>query len=135
MELLKKIAKSTLIGSIVGIIVAVLTAKFVPDLIDSWEFQSYDMRNQWKYLWREQDASQMEDNGICIIDIDDRSMHKLGNYWNWNRSFHAEMINTISKQYPAVIAFDIMFFDPEDENQKGKIKKLIDHSKEIFLKL
>jgi len=134
MEIIKKIIKSFIIGTLAGLIVALITNYFVPDLIDRLEHQSYYMRYYWKYmeLGEKKEAAQgEEESGIFIVDIDDRTMHKLGNYWNWNRSYHAELVNTLTKHYPAAIVFDINFYDPEDQHHKDRIEALIARSKEL----
>ncbi len=135
MELLKKVGKSLIIGTIMGIIIAFITSKFVPDLIDRLENQSYYMRYFWKYMeLSKKDAEateQKDETGIYIVDIDDRSMHKLGNYWNWNRSYHAKMINSLSAHFPAAVLFDINFYDPEDNQYKKRTAELLDRSREV----
>ncbi len=132
MKWLNRIGKGLLIGSAMGIGVALVTNFFVKDLIDRLEDQTYYMRYRWEF----QDLTsskgkeeQANDNGICIVDIDERSLHKLGKYWNWDRSFHADMINALEKHDPAAIVFDVMFFDPDDKNYVARIDKLVDKCK------
>jgi adenylate cyclase len=111
-----------------GIGVAIATNFFVKDLIDRLENQTYYMRYRWEFknLTSEKSREEVDnDNGICIVDIDERSQHKLGKYWNWDRSFHANMINSLSKHDPAAIAFDVMFFDPDDRNYVARFDSLI----------
>ncbi len=131
MELLKKIGKSLIIGTVMGIIIAFLTSKFVPDLINRLEHQSYYMRYQWKALdLRDAEGIEKEDDetGIAIIDIDDRTMQKIGLYHHWNRSYHAEMLNSIKNHFPAAVLFDITFDNPEDHNYKKRVEKLFDRN-------
>lgn len=133
MEFLKKVWKSLIIGTIMGIIIAFITSKFVPDLIDRLEHQSYYMRYRWESmdLKNVKGAEKKEDEtGISIIDIDDRSMQKIGLYHHWNRSYHAEMLNSISKHFPAAVLFDINFDNPEDHNYEKRVKKLFDRNTE-----
>jgi class 3 adenylate cyclase/CHASE2 domain-containing sensor protein len=128
MKLLKRLAKSLLIGSAIGVGVALATNFFVKDLIDRLENQTYYMRYRWEFKNLPAEKSREEvdnDNSIRIIDIDERSQHKLGKYWNWDRSFHADMINALSKHDPAAIAFDVMFFDPDDRNYVARFDSLI----------
>ncbi|HMD68084.1 MAG TPA: CHASE2 domain-containing protein, partial [Chitinivibrionales bacterium] len=128
MKLLRRLAKSLLIGSAMGVGVALATNFFVKDLIDRLENQTYYMRYRWEFknLAAEKSREEVDnDNGICIVDIDERSQHKLGKYWNWDRSFHADMINALSKHDPAAIAFDVMFLDPEDRNYVARFDSLI----------
>ncbi len=139
MELLKKMGKSLIIGTIMGIIIAFITSKFVPDLIDRLENQSYYMRYYWKYMElskKDTETTEQEDEtGIYIVDIDDRSMHKLGNYWNWNRSYHAKMINSLDDHFPAAILFDINFYDPEDPQHQKRTAELLDRSREVHAEI
>lgn len=55
-------------------------------------------------------------NNIKIIAIDDKTMSELGDYGNWSRQYYADLVNTLNTEEgkPAVIAFDIMFFDERD---------------------
>ena len=137
LEAIKKIGKSLLIGSLAGLAIALVTNYFVADLIDRLEDQTYYMRYRWEFedlpsaaKVKAQAKQQETDYGIHIIDIDDRSQHKLGVYWNWDRSFHADMIRNLSKHYPAALVFDVLFYDPEDQNQIKRLDKLIERSKE-----
>jgi adenylate cyclase len=89
-----------------------------------WEFQDLAAAKSNETTKKENES----DWGIHIIDIDERSQQKLGNYWNWDRSFQAEMINNLSRHYPAAIVYDIQFFYPEDQNHAMRFGKLIGRS-------
>jgi adenylate cyclase len=103
-EIIKKTGKSLLIGSLAGLAIALVTNFFVVDLIDRLEDQTYYMRYRWEFedlpsavkTKAPAQETQETDYGIHIIDIDERSLQKLGNYWNWDRSFQAELINNLS---------------------------------------
>jgi len=132
MEIIKKIGKSLLIGSIAGLAIALVTNFFVVDLINSLEDQTYYMRYRWEFedltatvKNKVQTKENEPDYGVYIIDIDERSLQKLGNYWNWDRSFQAEMIKNLSKHYPAGIVYDIQFFYPEDCNHAKRFENLV----------
>jgi adenylate cyclase len=113
-----------------------VTNYFVADLIDRLEDQTYYMRYRWEFEdlssihsgTTQSKENQAPDYGIHIIDIDERSQQKLGNYWNWDRSFQAEMIRNLSNHYPAAIVYDIQFYYPEDQNHAMRFGKLIDQS-------
>jgi class 3 adenylate cyclase/CHASE2 domain-containing sensor protein len=129
MELLKKIVKSILIGSLAGLAIALFSNFFFQDLIDRLECVTYYMRARWEnnYLSREKLQKLSENNNsVYIVDIDERSMQKLGPYWNWDRSYHAEMVRQLNAHFPAAIIFDVLFNNPEDENQRQRLKRLID---------
>lgn len=49
---------------------------------------------------------------IRIIKIDDRTMNELGDYTTWDRSIHAQLVDTLNASEdikPAVIGFDVLF--------------------------
>lgn len=51
---------------------------------------------------------------IVIIDIDDKSISKLGR-WPWPRSLHAQLLDKLTKAQSKAVVFDVLF--PElDEN-------------------
>jgi adenylate cyclase len=132
MRWLKRIVKSLVIGSAMGIGVALFTNLFFTDLINRLEDQTYYMRYRWEFDELSSNKNQKvqeDDNGINIIDIDERSLHKLGKYQNWDRSYHAQMIRSLQKHYPAAMIFDVMFFDPDDKNYITRFDRLLDTCK------
>jgi adenylate cyclase len=131
MAFLKKLIKSLLIGSLAGLGIALFTRFFFQDLIDRLEYVTYYMRYRWEYAELSKDQiNDIEKNGygIRIIDIDDRSMQKMGLYQNWNRSYHAKMIETLNRHFPAAIIFDILFYQPEDEHHKKRLENILTRS-------
>jgi adenylate cyclase len=52
---------------------------------------------------------------VRIIDIDDRSLAKYGQ-WPWPRTRIVELINALTRLNAAVIAFDIVFSEPDRLN-------------------
>jgi len=134
MEIIKKLLKSLLIGSLVGLGIALFTNFFFQELIDRLEYVTYYIRYRWEYadLKKEKSvAREDKEYGIGIIDIDDRSMQKMGLYRNWNRSYHAQLIRQLSAHFPAAIVFDILFHNEEDGNERKKYDKLLQRSKAI----
>ena len=132
MRWLNRIVKSLLIGSAMGIGVALFTNLFFTDLINRLEDQTYYMRYRWEFDELSSNKGQKvqeDDNGINIIDIDERSLHKLGKYQNWDRSYHAEMIRALEKHCPAALIFDVMFFDPDDRNYVTRLDRMLDTCK------
>lgn len=52
------------------------------------------------------------DGGVRIIDIDDESLRRLGQ-WPWPRTIMAELVTRLAAQGPAAIALDIVFAEPD----------------------
>jgi len=133
MEFLKKFSRSLILGSIVGLGIALVTSFFLQELIDRIEYLTYYMRYSWQFSdveTGEQNTQKKRDPDVCIIDIDDRSQQKLGWYANWNRSYHAKMLRSLKKHHPAAVIFDINFYDPEDTHHAQRLNTLLERSRE-----
>ena len=69
------------------------------------------------------------DQNIYIVDIDEASLTKLGNYNEWDRSIHAKVIENLSEGGAAAISFDILFksadFGVQKTNQAVSVLKKI----------
>ncbi|MDR6536283.1 CHASE2 domain-containing protein [Variovorax soli] len=57
-------------------------------------------------------ARPVDHSEVVIVAIDDKSVAALGR-WPWRRSFHANLIDRISKDAPAAIGMDLLFIEPE----------------------
>ncbi len=136
MEHLKKILKSLSVGIIAGCIVALFTHYFMPGFFDRLENISYYVRYKFEFdLKSKGQLDSIQDfthYGINMIDIDDRSMAKMGLYHNWDRSYHAHMLDSLCKQFPAAIVFDIFFSNPEDSTYQKRIQTLFDNFQNQF---
>ena len=59
------------------------------------------------------------DPNIFIVDIDEPSLTKLGNYNEWDRSIHANVIKNLSAGGAAAIGLDILFKNADFGQQKA----------------
>ncbi|MCF0222376.1 MAG: CHASE2 domain-containing protein [Fibrobacter sp.] len=67
------------------------------------------------------------DPTIVIVDIDEPSLFKLGNYNEWDRSIHANVVNHLNEGGAAAIGFDILFKNADFGKQKAdQVKALLD---------
>ncbi len=78
----------------------------------------YDLNWQLSYLLESEDPSQEEgdwsqvqekEDRIIIVDIDESSLAELGPYNQWPRSYHAQVVDQLSRGGAVAIAFDILF--------------------------
>jgi len=60
------------------------------------------------------------DSDILIVDIDENSLGKLGNYNTWDRSTHAKVVEHLNAGGAAAIGFDILFKEADFGEQKAK---------------
>ena len=59
------------------------------------------------------------DPNILIVDIDEPSLAKLGNYNEWDRSIHANVVRHLTDGGAAAIGFDILFKNADFGQQKA----------------
>ncbi len=62
---------------------------------------------------------------IVIVSIDEDSFDELNLPWPWPRALHAQFLDMLSEQEPAVVGFDILFaepsmFGPDDDQALGE---------------
>src|SRR5882724_8809841 len=58
---------------------------------------------------------------VTIIDVDDKSMEKLGQ-WPWPRTLIADLITELTRLGAVVIAFDVVFSEPDRLNPDALAK-------------
>ena len=98
-DLLKRVLIGAAIGFVVGIIVGWGTYQvgFVNDLLDGYEFQSFDARMRAKVTGVEEQSI----DDVVIIDIEQESVRPveeggLGRYYNWPQAYHGKLIDVVT---------------------------------------
>ena len=98
-DLLKRVLIGAAIGLGVGIVVGWGTYQvgFVNDLLDGYEFQSFDARMRAKVVGVEE--ASIDD--VVIIDIEQESVRPveeggLGRYYNWPQAYHGQLIDVVT---------------------------------------
>ena len=81
-----------------------------PDLLDRLSLIAFDL---YQRSWPRQPGN----NPIRIIDIDDKSLHQIGQ-WPWPRTIVAKLVDRLAAAGAAVIAFDIDFAEPDRTSPK-----------------
>ena len=99
--------KSRIIPSIVitaaAVIIINLLCMFTP-LWQPFERKIYDIKYQWH-------VPEQRIEEIVIVDIDEKTLEKLGRYQNWPRAYFAEVIEYLDSC--KVVGFDIFFAEPD----------------------
>ncbi len=101
-------------------------------LIEQLQYQVFD-------AYQRQFPREYVDMGVRILDIDEASLAKLGQ-WPWPRTVMAQLVQRLSDAGVAVIGFDVVFAEPDrtspaaitphwpiDEVTKQKLAALPDH--------
>ncbi len=105
--------KNYLIFLILLVLLIVLKG-FNPSFIKSISFLSFDLYQKFFTLNK-------QNSNVVIIDIDERSLEKFGQF-PWNRSIFAEIIDKVNETNPKAIGFDIFFTEKDKQTPKEIIK-------------
>ena len=62
-----------------------------------------------------------QDSNVIIIDIDEKSLSKFGQF-PWNRSIFAKIIENVNETNPKVIGFDVFFSEKYKQSTEEIIK-------------
>lgn len=71
---------------------------------------------------------------IIFIDMAEESIQAIGR-WPWPRSWHATLIKALSDYKPKAIVFDILFSEPQDEQDDLALEEAIRQSEVVYLPL
>jgi len=103
------------IPMIIGVILVCLAVwlfitpvKFVRNLFDRLDHLGYDLQLRTRVLTDYQKPT----SPVAIIDIDNKSLQAEGR-WPWPRSKVAQLVDKLHAQGASVIAFDIIFAEPQ----------------------
>ncbi|MDZ7289167.1 MAG: CHASE2 domain-containing protein [candidate division KSB1 bacterium] len=116
-SLLKKSLLGAGLGLLAGGMVLLVTWILLPTAFRNFEAKTLDLRYPAKlnFLATQRQGANIED--IIIVDIDNRSLDKLGRYSQWPRSYHARIIDYLHAGGAACIVFDMLFME-RDANLK-----------------
>ena len=107
-KILKRLVSGGGIGFGLGLF-ALWTSYLFPAPFNALEARLWDIRCRLHAPPPE--APPVED--IVIVDIDSRSLYKLGRYRQWPRSYHAKLIDRLFEDGALAVAFDVLFIDPD----------------------
>ena len=72
-----------------------------PTIVKSVSFLSFD-------LYQKVFPSRKQNSDVIIVDIDEKSLSKFGQF-PWNRSVFAKILSNINEAEPKAIGFDVFF--------------------------
>jgi adenylate cyclase len=92
------------------LLVAAVARVAVPDVLERLSLNAFD-------FYQRLAPRQPADVPIRVVDIDDRSLAKIGQ-WPWPRAVIAQIVDRLRVAGAAVIAFDIDFAEPDRTSPK-----------------
>lgn len=92
-----------------------LTYLYLPKTIDSFD----DILRDYMFVIR---GEVPNDNNVIIVDIDDKSLHEVGQ-WPWSRDVVSNMLVNLTNSNVGLIAFDVVFPEKDRTNPKKIIEE------------
>ncbi len=92
------------------LLVAIGARVVAPDMLDRLSLIAFD-------LYQRTSPRQPGNAPIRIVDIDDKSLAKMGQ-WPWPRTIVAKLVDRLAAAGAAVVAFDIDFAEPDRTSPK-----------------
>ncbi len=124
--------------SLFSILLVMLLSWFPLDhIFQRLELMSYDWRMRLKVQQRIAERKGGSIDDVVIIDIDEKSVEKLGRVEQWPRNYHARLLQKIQGDNPAAIGFNILLTEPDEKNRKGddSLRMVIEKAGNVFLGL
>ena len=91
------------------LLILLITLKIInPSFIKSISFISFD-------LYQKTFTLKKDDSNVVIIDIDEESLGKFGQF-PWNRTVFAKIIENVDSSKPKSIAFDVFFAERDKQS-------------------
>ncbi|MDZ7269752.1 MAG: adenylate/guanylate cyclase domain-containing protein [candidate division KSB1 bacterium] len=117
MNLKLTLRQRTLLGAGLGLLAASVIfmlghlLPFTARILQRFEAETLDLRYlaRIQHLQERRRGAPLEE--VVIIDIDERSQEKLGNFARWPRSHHARILEYLHAEGAAVVCFDILFLN------------------------
>ncbi|MBI5096815.1 MAG: CHASE2 domain-containing protein [Nitrospirae bacterium] len=103
---------------------AIIISFLFSGLITAWENKTLDYRFKLR-------GSIPSHPDIVLIDIDDVSMRAIGR-WPWGRSYHARMIDILTKSGVSAIGYDVLFDQPADVEGDTILKNITAGAKNLY---
>lgn len=120
-SLLKKALLGAALGLLAGILVLFVTDVLLKKAFHNFEAKTLDMRypSRLTALQAQRNNATIED--IIIVDIDNRSLEKLGRFQQWPRRYHARVIDYLRAGGARCIAFDMLFMERDAQTVEDSL--------------
>src|SRR5262245_43069644 len=113
---------------VVGVLsTAIALTAYLTDVLQQPELDTVDARFSIR-------GTQPRPNDIVVVQIDDVTFDELDERWPFPRSFHARVIDQLTKAGAKVIAYDVQFTEPSDDaREDNALIDSVDRSHDVVL--
>ncbi|MBN1352136.1 adenylate/guanylate cyclase domain-containing protein [candidate division KSB1 bacterium] len=131
---LRKGLLGTGFGILSVIIIYAITKLIFADIFDRFESKLLDWRfeKRIKLKWEARKGAPVDD--IVIIEIDDRSLEKLGRFGEWPRTHYAQIVEYVNSGGALAIGFDVLFMERSaDKSSDDSLLTALKHAGNVYL--
>jgi len=107
------------------VVVSLVLVLYQFDVFERLELLTLDFRFNLRH-------SKPRPSDIVFIDMAEDSINAIGR-WPWPRKWHAAIIKVLSAYDPKVIAFDVIFSEPQDENDDLVLEEAMRQAGIVFM--
>lgn len=101
------------LGLTTAIAIILITEVLFPNIFDNFEAKSLDLRYSTKIRKMEAERGGQTIDDIVVIDIDNRSLNKLGRFHQWPRDYYSQISTSLANAGVMVLGFDILFMEQD----------------------
>ena len=76
---------------------------------------------------------QSEAQDVVVVAIDEASFQEIGQTWPWQRSIHAQLIESLFKQGAKTVVLDLILADPSSEDEDQALENSLNKHGPIIL--
>lgn len=114
-KFIKKFSLYTFVGSMIAVFVVIFNIQY-PKILESFDGKIRD----YMFLFR---GVEPVDNRVVIVDIDEKSLAKLGQ-WPWSRDKMGQILQNLSKHKASAIGLDVVFAEEDQSSPKKVLQTL-----------
>ena len=130
-DLLKKPVINLIFPGIIGLfILGISNTGLLEPVFDDFEHAFKDLRSIYRA-----EALERTFDPVVIVDVDSRSLYKLGKMRGWPREYFAEMVEYVSEGGAEAVVFDIIFDRGIEAQGDSIFAKVVANSGNVFFAL
>jgi len=96
-------------------------------LLEILKLRSYDLILDIFNAHSDRDSQPVIED-VVIVDIDEESISRLGQFSSWPSLYFADLVDSLANDAPVLIAFDVFFTESDSLNAYGR-QRLTEHLK------
>lgn len=115
------IRRSLIIAAVLLLCIILHSMPLSKQLLGILKLRTYDLILDIFNAYSDRDAQPVIED-IVIVDIDEESISRLGQYSSWPSLYFADLVDSLANDDPVLIAFDVFFTESDSINEFGRTR-------------